>query len=383
MLIPYARQNITDQDLHEVQKVLRSLWLTQGPTIDEFEKAIADYCGAEHAVSVSNATSGLHIACLALGLGEGDRLWTSPNSFVASANCALYCNAKVDFVDIDPRTYNMCPEALARKLEQAKRDNQLPKIVIPVHFSGQSADMKAIRALADQYHFHIIEDASHAIGGSYLDDKIGHNQFSDITVFSFHPVKIITTGEGGMLLTNNKELFQKLFRLRSHGITRDPEFMVGESEGPWYYQQTLLGYNYRMTDIQAALGLSQMQRLDQNIARRREIARCYHQELKKLPITLPWQNQDAKSAWHLYVIQTESERKRLELFNSLREAQISVNVHYIPIHLQPYYRSLGFKPGDFPIAEAYYQRAISIPMFYGLTDSEQEYVIETLEKCLK
>ncbi len=382
-MIPYGRQTISEQDILSVQEILRSDWLTQGPAIENFENAVKEYCGAKYAVAICNATSALHLACRAIELGAGDILWTSPNTFVASANCALYCGATVDFVDIDPRTYNLCPIALAQKLEQAKQNNQLPKVVVVVHFAGQPCDMRAIKALAEQYHFLIIEDASHAIGASYLDAKIGSSVYSDMTIFSFHPVKIITTGEGGMVLTNHPTLHQKLKLLRSHGITRDPAQMTGHSEGDWYYQQIDLGYNYRMTDIQAALGCSQLHQIESFISRRREIVKKYNTELQSLPLMLPWQHQDGLSAWHLYVIQIKDSSKRQVVFKALRAAGINVNVHYIPVHTQPYYQQLGFKVGDFPQAEKYYQGAISLPLYFDLSDDQQMYVIEKLRASLQ
>lgn len=383
--IPYGRQSISEQDIQAVVGVLRSDWLTQGPAVDLFEQAVAGYCGAAHAVAVNSATSALHIACLAAGLGPGDTAWTSPNTFVASANCALYCDALIDFVDIDPRTYNMSVEALAKKLEAADRAGALPKVIIPVHFAGQSCDMERIAQLSRRYGITVIEDASHAIGGRYQDTAVGSCAYSDMTVFSFHPVKIITTGEGGMVLTNRKELGGTLARLRSHGITRDPASMVDEPDGPWYYQQIELGYNYRMTDIQAALGASQMQRLDEFVARRRALAERYNKALSGLPVTLPWQDPDAYSAYHLYVIRLDPARMKIPhrtVFKGLRQQGIMVNLHYIPVHTQPYYRRMGFSRGDFPEAERYYAEAISLPLYYGLTEQDQDRVIEALRKTL-
>ncbi|HEY9855060.1 MAG TPA: UDP-4-amino-4,6-dideoxy-N-acetyl-beta-L-altrosamine transaminase, partial [Stenomitos sp.] len=351
-LIPYGRQDIDDADLAAVAEVLRSDWLTQGPAITRFEEMVAGYCGAQHALAVSNATAALHLACRALDLGPGDLLWTSPNTFVASANCARYCGADVDFVDIDPQTYNMSVTALAAKLEAAEKAGRLPKIVIPVHFAGQSCDMEGIHALAERYGFYVVEDASHAVGARYRDTLVGSGRYSDMTIFSFHPVKIITTGEGGLVLTNRPELYERLALLRSHGITRDADLMQGPSEGPWYYQQIDLGYNYRLTDIQAALGASQMRRLETFIARRQELARRYDELLKDLPVVRPWQSPDGASSYHLYPIQVEGSRRR-EIFEALRARGIGVNVHYIPVHTQPYYQELGFRPGDFPEAERY------------------------------
>jgi len=384
--IPYGRQTVSEDDIRAVVDVLRSDWLTQGPSIELFERAVADYCGATYAVAVNSATSALHIACLAAGLGSGDLLWTTPNTFVASANCALYCGADVDFIDIDRRTYNLSIENLEHKLRQAESCGRLPKIVVPVHFSGQSCEMEPIRKLSRQYGFTIIEDASHAIGGRYRESIIGSGTFSDMTVLSFHPVKIVTTGEGGMVLTNSKDLHDKLVRLRSHGITRDPELMVGESHGPWYYQQIELGFNYRMTDMQAALGVSQMHRLDEFVERRHYLASRYDRLLLSLPLTVPWQHPDSYSAWHLYVIKLDLEnltKSHRQVFEELRQANIGVNIHYIPVHTQPYYRRLGFNPGDFPVAEQYYERAISLPMFFGLTEDQQDYVVDILKKVLQ
>lgn len=377
-MIPYGRQSISQSDIQSVHEVLTSDWLTQGPAVEMFETAVATYCGAKYAVSVCNATSALHLACKALDLQAGDYVWTSPNTFVASANCALYCNAKIDFVDIDPLTLNMSIEKLEDKLKQAAKKGCLPKIVIPVDFAGRSCDLKAMRELADHYQFHIIEDASHAIGGLYQHERIGNGRYADITVFSFHPVKLITTGEGGMALTNNPLLYKRLSLLRSHGITRSADDMVSESHGAWYYQQMELGYNYRMTDIQAALGSSQLKKLDEFIARRKQLVHAYHHAFELLPITVPAFATDGESAWHLYVIQLHEAEKRNAIFQALREAGIFVNVHYIPVHTQPFYQRLGFKTGDFPCAENYYARAISLPLYYGLSDEQQQYVIDKL-----
>lgn len=378
-IIPYGRQDISEADIQAVVDILRSDYLTQGPSVPAFEKSLTDYCGAQYALAVNSATSALHLACLALGVGKNDLVWTSPITFVASANCALYCGADVDFVDIDAQTYNMSVEALRTKLINAEKTGRLPKVVIPVHFAGQSCEMKAIKVLADQYGFQIIEDASHAIGGRYLNEPIGLCRYADITIFSFHPVKIITTAEGGMALTNNPELAQRMALLRSHGITRDAKQMT-ENHGAWYYQQQDLGFNYRMTDMQAALGLSQMQRLDDFILKRHAIAQRYTQQLSELPINTPWQHPDTFSAYHLYPIRINN---RKSVFDKLRSADIGVNVHYIPVHTQPYYQNLGFKIGDFPVAEAYYQEAISLPMYPLLTESQQHYVIHTLTELLK
>ncbi|MBF5058087.1 aminotransferase WbpE [Alcanivorax sp. 521-1] len=380
-MIPYGRQDIRESDLDAVREVLESDFLTQGPVVPRFEQAVADKVGAARAVAVSSGTSALHLACLALGLGEGDRLWTSPITFVASANCARYCGAEVDFVDIDPRTYNLSVTALARKLEQAERDNRLPKVVVPVHLCGQSCDMAGIAELAERYGFRVIEDASHAVGGRYKGDYIGNGRYSDITVFSFHPVKIITSAEGGMALTTDAALADRMTRLREHGITRDPQAMVGETDGPWYYQQVELGFNYRLTEIQAALGLSQLARLDEYVARRETLAQRYDELLKAFPLERPWQHPDAVSARHLYVVRVQAGRRRA-VFESLRAAGIGVNVHYIPVHTQPYYRALGFSAGDFPEAELYYSEAISLPLFPTLEEPDQGRVVAALKEAL-
>lgn len=385
-MIRYGQQEITQADIDAVVSVLCSTNLTQGPTIPAFEQAVIDVTGARHAFAVNSATSALHIACLALELGPGDWLWTSPNTFVASANCGLYCGAKVDFVDTDPRTYNLCPVALEAKLQQAEQEGRLPKIVVPVHLTGQPCDMEAIHALSQKYGFRIIEDASHAIGGRYKGQPIGNGRYSDITVFSFHPVKIITTGEGGMALTNDDALATRLGLFRSHGITRDPNLMTQEMDGPWYYQQVALGLNYRITDIQAALGVSQMTRLSQYVTRRQEIAARYDRLLTDLPVMLPWQHPDSYSAFHLYVIRMQLDKiapvSHRQVFEALRAADIMVNLHYIPVHTQPYYKAMGFQNGDFPESEQYYREAISIPMHPSLTDEEQDFVVATLRAAL-
>ncbi|WP_315263880.1 UDP-4-amino-4,6-dideoxy-N-acetyl-beta-L-altrosamine transaminase [Pseudomonas fragi] len=385
-MIPYGRQDITQTDIDAVVGVLQSDFLTQGPMVPRFEQSVAQHVGATHALAVNSATSALHIACLALGLGPGDRLWTTPITFVASANCALYCGADVDFVDIDPHTYNLCPQALALKLEQAEREGTLPKVVVPVHLCGQPCDMQAIHALSQRYGFKIIEDASHAIGGKYQGEFIGNSRYSDITVFSFHPVKIITTAEGGMALTNDEALANKMALLRSHGITRDPAQMTREADGPWYYQQIDLGFNYRMTELQAALGVTQMERLDQYVARRHQLARRYDDLLTGLPVTAPWQHTDSYSGLHLYVIRLQLDKiqkTHRQVFEALRELGIGVNLHYIPVHTQPYYERMGFKPDDFPQSQSYYQEAISIPMFQTMTDEQQDEVIAALRVAVQ
>jgi UDP-4-amino-4,6-dideoxy-N-acetyl-beta-L-altrosamine transaminase len=384
-MIPYGRQDISEADIQAVVKILRSDYLTQGPAVPAFEKNLADYCGTQYAVAVNSATSALHIACLALGVGPGDIVWTTPITFVASANCALYCGAKVDFVDIDPRTYNLCVESLAEKLAQAEKIGKLPKVVIPVHLCGQPCDMAGIHALSQRYGFKIIEDASHAIGAKYRGEPIGNCRYSDITVFSFHPVKIITTGEGGMAITNDEQLAKRMQLLRSHGITRDVNEMTHAPDGPWYYQQIDLGYNYRMTDLQAALGLSQMQRLDEFVAKRHILAKRYDQLLADLPVATPWQHADSYSGLHLYVIRLKSgeiAKSHRQVFEALRSTGIGVNLHYIPVHMQPYYQKLGSKTGDYPEAERYYETAISLPLYPALARGQQDRVVAAIELLL-
>lgn len=406
-MIPYGRQDITQADIDAVMAVLKSDWLTQGPMVPRFEQAVAAYCQASHAVAVNSATSALHIACLALGVGPGDWVWTSPNTFVASANCALYCGAQVDFVDIDPRTYNMSVELLAVKLEQAEKSGRLPKVVIPVHYAGQPCDMPAIYKLSQQYGFKIIEDASHAIGASYAEApsfdtvmarseatrqsmnqiKVGSCTQSDITIFSFHPVKIITTGEGGMALTNSSELAERMTRHRSHGISSKPEFMQPRpSDEIWNYQQIDIGYNYRMTDIQAALGVSQMNRLDEFVSRRHAIAERYDAKLSGLPLQLPWQHPDTYSSYHLYPLRLQLGKLgkgQRQIYETLHQAGILVNLHYIPVHRQPYYESMGFQPGHCPEAEQFHKDVLTIPMYSAMTDAQQEQVIRVIRAELE
>jgi len=380
-MIPYGRQEITQADIDSVVAVLRSDFLTQGPMVPRFEERVAGHVGARHALAVNSATSALHLACLTLGLEPGDWLWTSPITFVASANCGLYCGAKVDFVDIDPRTYNLCPLALETKLKVAETAGCLPKVVVVVHLCGQPCEMDKIHALAQRYGFRIIEDASHAIGGKYRGEFIGNCRYSDITVFSFHPVKIVTTAEGGMALTNDAALAERMELLRSHGITRDPGLMTHEPDGPWYYQQIDLGYNYRMTELQAALGISQMERLDRYVACRHGIAGRYDQLLADLPVTVPWQHGDSYSGLHLYVIRLQLDKigkSHHEVFELLRAQGVCVNLHYIPVHTQPYYMKMGFRHGDYPEAEQYYAEAISLPMYPGLNEGQQDLVVKAL-----
>ena len=382
--IPYSCQNIDASDIAAVTDTLNSAYLTQGPAVPVFEKAFATRHQADHAVAVANATAGLHIACLALGVGPGSRVWTSPNSFIASANCALYCGANIDFVDIDPVTRNMSLQALEQKLTQAAKNNTLPAVVIPVDFAGLPCDLKQMRELADRYHFSIIEDASHAIGAEYLGKPTG-SAYADITIFSMHAVKIITTAEGGVITTKDDALAKKLRLLRSQGITRESADLQYNPEGPWVYEQQLLGFNYRLTDIQAALGSSQLRKLDAWLQRRTQLADRYDELLAGLPLKIPARLSDRRSSWHLYAVELDSEatrRSRYEVYMGMQAAQIGVNVHYIPIHTQPYYRALGFAEGDFPNAERYYSRAISIPLFPSLTDTQQEYVASTLRTLL-
>lgn len=381
--IPYGRQDISEEDIAAVVGALRSDWLTQGPQIRAFEEAMAARCGARHAISVANGTAALHLAALAAGLGPGDRLWTSPNTFVASANCALYCGAEVDFVDIDPRTYNMSAEGLQKKLEIARKEDRLPKVIVPVHFAGQSPEMECIRAMTQKYGITIIEDASHAVGAEYQGRPVGDCSHCEMTTFSFHPVKIMTTGEGGMILTNRDDLADKLRLLSQHGITRDASRMQTESHGPWYYEQIDLGFNYRITDLQSALGQSQLKRLPEFLRRRREIAARYDELLKALPLTLPWQRPDTLSSWHLYVIRLHLEKigkTRRQIFEELREVEIGVQVHYIPVHIHPEYQQRGFRPGDFPNAEEYYEEALSLPIYASLTDDQQDRVVDCLQQ---
>lgn len=385
-MIPYGRQSISDEDVQAVVDVLKSDFLTQGPAVPAFEKAVAGYCGAAHAVAVNSATSALHIACLALGVGPGSRVWTSPITFVASANCALYCGAEVDFVDVDPRTFNMSPDALAAKLERAERDGRLPQVVIPVHMAGQSCDMAAIHALGQRYGFRIVEDASHAVGASYKGTPVGDCRFSDIAVFSYHPVKIITTAEGGLATTNDAELARLMGLYRTHGVTRDLSAMEEEPHGDWYYEQQALGFNYRMTEMQAALGLSQMSRIDAFVAERRRLAARYDERLDGQPLSRPWQHSDTDSSWHLYIVRLDLSRNsvsRRRVFDQLREKGVGVNLHYMPVYLQPYYRRLGFRPGLCPEAERYYEEALSIPLFATLTEEQQDHVVASLSEAVQ
>jgi UDP-4-amino-4,6-dideoxy-N-acetyl-beta-L-altrosamine transaminase len=384
-MIPYARPNLDVDDIQAVVEVLQTDWLTQGPAQEQFESAVAKYCGVRYAVAVSSGTAGLHLAYLALGLGPSQKVWTSPNTFVATANAALYCGAGVDFVDIEPRTYNLSPTALARKLKEANPDKR-PSIVIPVHFAGQSCAMEEISRLARGHGIAVVEDATHAIGGTYQERPVGCCQWSDAAVLSFHAVKIITSGEGGMILTNRSDLHEKLVRLRSHGITRREQQFQQPSPGPWYYEQIELGYNYRLTDIQAALGLSQTKRLDAYVGRRRQIAQTYDDALADLPVIRPWQDPSTHSSWHLYVIRLmldQVKKTQRQVFDQLRKADIGVNLHYIPVHLQPFYQRLGFKPGDFPEAERYYREAVTLPLFPRLTEKELNFVVAQLRMAIK
>ncbi len=386
--IPYGRQDICEEDIAVVESILRSDFLTQGPAVPSFEAAVAGRVGASRAVAFSSGTAGLHGALKAMGVGHGDLVWTSPITFVASANAARYCGAKVDFVDVDGETVTLCPLALERKLEKARAEGQLPKVVIPVHFGGQSCDMKAISALAHEFGFRVLEDAAHALGGEYDGQPVGDCRFSDATMFSFHPVKIVTSGEGGVVTTNDPELADFMLEFRSHGITRDAERMVNVDEGPWYYEQRHLGYHYRMTDIQAALGESQMKRLDEFVARRRDLAAVYDERFQTLSdVVVPLgRSSDALSAWHLYVVRLKLDglkTDRRTVFEAMREAGIGVNVHYIPVHHQPSFERFGFKRGDFPVAESYYENCITLPMFPGLSESDVSRVVETLEASIK
>ncbi len=384
-MIPYAKQSISEKDIEAVVQVLRSDFITQGPVVNQFETAIAQYCQAQYAIAVSSGTAALHLACRALGIGQGDIVWTSPNTFVASANCVLYCGASIDFIDIDPHTYNISIAVLKQKLETARENDRLPAAIIPVHFAGQSCDMEAIYHLSQEYGFKIIEDAAHALGGEYNNHRIGSCRYSDITIFSLHPAKMITAGEGGLLLTNSSSLAEQAVLLRTHGITRDPSLMEGESHGLWYYQQTELGYNYRITDIQAALGLSQLQRLNEFVSRRSKIAERYNRLLSALPLNIPQQYKSCQSSWHLYVIclqLNKLNKNRKEIFDELRKKNIGVHVHYIPVHTQPFFKNIGFKEQDFPESVAYYQKAITLPIYVDLSDEIVDYIVGTLSEIL-
>ncbi|HVW20868.1 MAG TPA: UDP-4-amino-4,6-dideoxy-N-acetyl-beta-L-altrosamine transaminase [Opitutaceae bacterium] len=384
--IPYARQSISSADVAAVARALRSDFLTQGPAVPAFERAVSRRCGAEHAVAVNSATSALHLGCLALGLGPGDTLWTTPNTFVASANCALYCGASVDFVDIDPSTWNLSTLALRRKLVSARRKGQLPKVVVPVHFAGQPCEQEEIMELAVQFGFKVLEDASHALGAARHGEPVGSCRWSHATVLSFHPVKIITSVEGGMLLTNDTLVAQQAASLRSHGISRDPRRLTRAPDGPWYYEQLELGFNFRLTDVQAALGTSQLGRLDDFIACRNRLARRYDRALRGLPLRLPTVRAGNLSAFHLYVARLDRRRAGIshaDLHAAMRAEQIGVNLHYMPVHLQPYYRKLGFRPRAFPEAERYATEAITLPLYPGLTDADQDRVVRTLRRLLR
>lgn len=380
-MINYGRQNIDQTDIDAAIETLQSAYLTQGPKVPEFELKVSTYCKADHAVATNSATSALHCACLSLGLGEGDILWTSPITFVASANCGIYCGATIDFVDIDPATYNICIDQLEAKLIEAEKNNALPKVVVVVHLCGQSCDMKSIYDLSLRYGFKVIEDASHAIGASYDGKRVGSCLYSDITIFSFHPVKIITSAEGGMALTNDIQLAERMRLIRSHGVTRNPSLMQEQNPDPWLYEQICIGFNYRMSDLHAALGCSQMERIDRFIQERNDIALRYSEKLQNLKIQLPVISQKNQSSFHLYVIRVPAE-SRLKLYNHLKTNGVLCNVHYIPVHLQPYYRQLGFNTGDFPSAEAYYSEALTLPIYPGLTASEQEKIITLIKESL-
>ena len=379
--IPYGHQQISDSDIEAVVKVLRSDWLTQGPQVPTFEKILAKKVGANHAVAVNSATSALHLACLALGLSSGDCLWTVPNTFVASANCGRYCGAEVDFVDINPKTWNINVDHLQEKLEIASKKGLLPKIVVPVHFSGQPTEQERIWSLGQKYGFKVVEDASHSIGAKRNGEPVGSCRWSDITVFSFHPVKIITTGEGGMALTNDQKLNNRMKRLREHGINRDPKLMKNPPDGPWYYEQLDLGYNYRMSDIQAALGLSQLNHLEDFVSIRNKLAQLYDKQFLKLPLQLQIIPKNNYSSRHLYVIRIES-RNHLRVFKELKKKGIGVNLHYRPVHLQPYYLQLGFEIGNFPEAEAYGREAISLPLFPSMSQEQQFRVISSIKELI-
>ncbi len=385
MMIPYGRQDVTKKDIENVKKVLESDFLTQGPVVPKFEKAVSDYVGSKYGVAANSATSALHIACLALGVSEGDMVWTSANTFVASSNCALYCGSKIDFIDINNSTLNICIDNLEEKLKKAEINNTLPKVVIVVHLAGRSAEMREISILSKKYDFKIIEDASHAIGGSYLGNKIGSCKYSDITVFSFHPVKIITSGEGGMALTNDRSLAESMLLFRSHGITRNEEQMSQQSHGQWFYEQKLLGFNYRMTDIHAALGLSQLERCDEYVSIRNQLASIYNYKLDRSFFNLPYETSDSYSSYHLYIIRLKLDRIKKthkEVFNYMRDKGVLVNLHYIPVYFHAYYKKLGFKKGHCPNAEKYYSEAMSIPIFPALSGKDQLKVINFLSESV-
>lgn len=382
-MIPYGKQDINQSDIDAVVDVLLSDYLTQGPKVPAFESAVASYCSARYGIAVNSATSALHIACLALGVGSNDLVWTSPISFVASANCALYCGAEIDFVDVDPLTGNLCPNALVIKLEQAARIGKLPKVVIPVHLCGHSCDMAAIATLAEQYNFHIIEDASHGIGGSYHGYPLGSCQYSDITVFSFHPVKIITSAEGGMAMTNSSKLAEKMALYRSHGITKAPDKMLRPDEGDWYYEQHSLGFNYRMTELQAALGLSQMSRIDEFVQARNKLASDYMNLLDNLDLKFVVPSNDVYSAYHLFIIMLNDCEKRKMIFDEMRQAGVTAHVHYYPIHLQPFYLQKGFKEGGYPNAELYYKSCLTLPLYPNLNKDELEYIVKKISYLIK
>ncbi|MCO4784896.1 MAG: UDP-4-amino-4,6-dideoxy-N-acetyl-beta-L-altrosamine transaminase [Marinomonas atlantica] len=381
--IPYGRQSISVADVEAVCEALTSDFLTQGPIVGQFEQAVAQLSGCQFGVAANSATSALHVACLALGVGSEDIVWTTPNTFIASANCAVYCGAKVDFVDIDPQTYNLCTVQLAEKLMRAKTENRLPKVVIPVHFAGHPCDMRAIYELSKHYGFSVIEDASHAIGAKYKGTPVG-NRYSDICIFSFHPVKVMTSAEGGMAVTNNEALADHMRLLINQGITKNKRDFDTRAPGDWYYEQQTLGFNYRMTELQAALGLSQLNRLDSFIKRRRELVQRYYQLLSGLPIQLPGEADYAFSSWHLFpiVLNEALTEQRPAIFQYLREHDIGTQVHYIPVHTQPFYKQMGFSWGQFPVAEEYYARTLSLPLFPELSDTDQEYVVQTLKDAI-
>lgn len=380
-MIPYGRQTISEDDIAAVADVLRSDLITQGPMSDAFEVAVAEYCGAKHAVAVANGTAALHLAVMSMGLGRGGLLWTTPITFVASANCARFVGADVDFVDIDPDTLNISVETLSDKLEAAEKAGRLPDVVVPVHFAGASCDMARIRELADRFSFRVLEDGAHGVGGRYRGDPVGGCRYSDATTFSFHPVKIVTTGEGGLVLTNDDQLADQARLLHTHGVTRDVTKMRGAPDGPWYYQQVALGYNFRITDIQAALGVSQMRRLNEFVARRNEIAAAYLDAFSDLPVRCQTVPSDVLSSYHLFVIELK-QHDRSEVYDRLRDLGVGSAVHYIPVHLQPYYRDLGFNPGDFPRAEAYYRNAITLPLYPAMTDADRDTVVAAVRQVL-
>lgn len=382
--LPYGRHTVTKEDLINVLNVLRSSNLTQGDKVPLLEKAISEKVNCKNSIAVNSATSALHLTCLALGLNQNDWLWTSANTFVASANCGRYCNAKVDFVDINPKTGLICTDALEKKLEVAKENNKLPKILVPVHFAGSSCDMEKIASLSKKYKFNVVEDASHALGGKYKNEPVGSCFYSIATIFSFHPVKIITTAEGGAITTNDDQLAKKLFLLRSHGITKVQEEFESNEFEDWTYEQQILGFNFRMSDLHASLGISQLKRLDKIIVERNKKFEYYQDLIKELPINLLEIPKNVKSSVHLAIIRLQEKDPNLhrKIFTELRKMNIGVQIHYLPVHLHPYYKKLGFKVGDYPKAELHSKNCITIPLYLGMDKKDQNRVVKSLKSLL-